>query len=101
MPNLKSGFKRMQTSAENRDRNRAGRSLVGSMRAKFFAVVESGNKDEAMKLFREYCSVVDKTAKRGIIKANNASNKKAQASRKLASLAVPAAPAKAEAPKAK
>jgi small subunit ribosomal protein S20 len=94
MPNLKSGFKRMKTSAANRERNRSGKGEVATVRAQFLQVVASGNKESAMKLFRQYCSVVDTAAKRGIIKANNASRCKSRAAAKLVGLGA-AAPVEA------
>ena len=84
MPNLKSGFKRMQTSAVSRLRNRSEKTLILSVRRAFLAAVEGKDKDKVMAAFREYGSVLDKAAKKGIIKQNNADRKKSRAAAMLA-----------------
>jgi len=86
MPNIKSAAKRVRTSAKSRLRNRAGKSDVSAVRRKLLEVIEAGNKEAAAKLYSAYSSELDKAAKKGIIKANNASRKKSRLAIRLAKL---------------
>lgn len=87
MPNIKSAAKRVLTSAKSRLRNRAGKSDVSASRRKLLEAIEAGNKDVAVKLYSAYSSDLDKTAKKGIIKANNADRKKSRLALRLAKMA--------------
>jgi small subunit ribosomal protein S20 len=87
MPNIKSAAKRVRTSAKSRLRNRAGKSDVSASRRKLLEAIEAGNKEMATKLYSSYSSELDKTAKKGIIKANNASRKKSRLAIRLAKMA--------------
>ena len=82
----KSAQKRDRQAKANQARNRAGKSRVLTARKKVLAAVESGNKDEATKAFSSYTSVLDKTAKKGIIAKNNASRKKSRMSARIAKM---------------
>lgn len=86
MPNLKSAFKRMKTSADKRARNRSVKSSVNTIRRKFFDAVASGDKAAAEKCCQDFFSSLDKAAKKGILKANNASRRKSRAAAQLASM---------------
>ena len=86
MPNIMSAKKRMKTSAIAQKRNRAAKSEVSSLKVKFLQVVTGGDKVEASKLFSEYCSLLDRSVKRGILKANTVDRKKARAAKKLAAI---------------
>jgi len=79
MPNTKSAVKSVRTSAVDRQRNKIAKTTLLTSKRKFMSAIEAKTKDEAMTTFRAYCSVLDKTAKKGIIKANNASRKKQRA----------------------
>ena len=87
MPNIKSAAKRAAQSQEQRLRNRATRSVIASERRTFFEAVEAKDKDKAMKEFKAFCALLDKSSKRGIIKKNNADRRKARAAHQLAKLA--------------
>lgn len=78
MANIKSAIKRAKQAATNRLRNRASKSVILDSRKKVLAAITSGKKDEALKLFSVYTSVLDKAAKKNIIKKNNASRKKSR-----------------------
>lgn len=84
MPNIISAAKRARQSLRLREANRNVKTLVLTSKRKFMAAVEAKEKDKLMDLFRAYCSVLDKAAKKDIIKANNASRKKERAARWLA-----------------
>ncbi len=79
MPNIKSAKKRVKQSAVNEVRNRSERSRVTTARRKFTGAIESGDSSAMEESYREFCSVVDKAAKHGIIKKNTADRKKGRA----------------------
>ncbi len=87
MPNIKSAKKRMRTSAKSQERNRAVKTRVTSTRRKVMDAVVAGDKTKGEAAFRAYCSVLDKAAKVGTIKKNNASRRKSRAAARLASIA--------------
>ena len=87
MPNIESARKRVRQSAKRNTRNRSARSVVFSNRKGLLEAIEAGNKAEALKLFTVYSSTLDKSVKKGIIKANNASRKKSRIQVRLNALA--------------
>lgn len=86
MPTSKSATKRMHQAERRRLANRAGRSRLTVWHKKFDATVAAKDKAKAVELFREYCSFLDKAAKTGLIKRNNADRHKSRAARKLGAM---------------
>jgi small subunit ribosomal protein S20 len=86
MAKIKSAIKRAKQAAVSQARNKAGKSRCLTARKKVLAAIESGNKEEAEKAFSAYTSVLDKTAKKGIIAKNNANRKKARMAANVAKL---------------
>lgn len=86
MPNIKSAGKRAKQAEVRRSKNRSAKSLVATKRRLFLAAVETKDKDKAMAGFKVFCSTLDKSAKRGIIKKNAADRSKARASAMLAKM---------------
>ena len=82
----KSAAKRARQYKVRRLSNRGERSLVMTARRRFFDAAEGGDKDKALQEFRVYCSILDKAAKKGGIKANNASRRKSRAAARLAAI---------------
>ena len=87
MPNIKSAGKRAKQALERRQRNRSTRAAIASERRTFFEAIAAKDKDKAFKLFKEYCSLLDKSAKRGIITANTADRRKGRAAGQIAKIA--------------
>ena len=87
MPNIESARKRVRQSAKRNKRNRSAKSTVSSSRKELLDAIEAGNKSEAVKLFDAYSSTLDKSVKKGILKANNASRKKSRIQVRLNALA--------------
>lgn len=87
MPNIESAAKRMRQAAILREKNRAVKSALLKMKRKFNETVEGGDRAAAMEQFSAFASALDKAAKKGVIKANNASRRKSRASARLATLA--------------
>ena len=86
MPNIKSAKKRMKTSDQNRVANKAVKTRIASTRRKFIETTATGEKAASEAHFREFCSALDKAAKKGVIKANNASRRKSRAAAHLAAM---------------
>ena len=95
MPNIKSAMKRARTSEVARQRNRSVKTRVATARRGVFTECDARDAEKATQAFRGYCSVLDKAAKRGIVKKNTAIRRKRRAAAKLAAAAKPAAPAQA------
>ena len=87
MPNTNSAVKRMRKSAISRERNKAIRSEITSVRREAQEVLGGKEADAAKKVFSRYCSVLDKAAKRGVIGKNTAIRRKRRASQRLAKVA--------------
>jgi small subunit ribosomal protein S20 len=87
MPNIESARKRARQALKRNASNRAVRSAVGSLRAEALAAIEAGNKAAAEKACAAYASELDKAAKKGVIKANNASRKKSRLALQVKKLA--------------
>jgi len=86
MPTLKSAAKRMRTSARARVSNLLIATHIRNTRRALFEALDARKADRGDALFREYCALLDKSAKKGAIKKNTAIRRKARASNKLRAL---------------
>lgn len=84
MAHTKSAAKRAKTSIQRRNVNRSVKSLIAGVRKNFLAAVASGDKAKIEEAHREFASVLDRAARKGIIGKNNASRRKARAAKHLA-----------------
>jgi len=87
MPNLPSAWKRMRTAAKAHAKNKAVRSAISTMRRSLFEAVAAKDKDKANAALRKYSSVLDKAAKKGVIKKQKAVRRKQRAATLVAKLA--------------
>jgi small subunit ribosomal protein S20 len=87
MPNIKSAAKRAGQAEVRRLRNRSAKSSIATAKRVFLAAVESKDKKNAMDKFKALCSILDKSAKRGIITKNTADRGKARASAAITKMA--------------
>jgi len=87
MPNIESARKRMRTSEKARARNTAIRSAITTARRSFLELLAAKDKEKINAAFREYCSVLDKAAKKGVIKKQKAVRRKRRAAAKIALMA--------------
>jgi small subunit ribosomal protein S20 len=69
-----------------KSRNLRNRQYKSQMKTAIRRVDEAQNKDEAMKLFTEAVSVIDKVAQKGIIHKNAAANKKSRLAKRVNAL---------------
>ncbi|MBR4767884.1 MAG: 30S ribosomal protein S20 [Lachnospiraceae bacterium] len=75
MANIKSAKKRVLVSNERAARNKAVKSEVKTYVKKVYAAIESGDKAEAEKAFRDAEVKLTKAATKGVLHKNTASRK--------------------------
>lgn len=80
MATHKSAKKRIRTNERKRLVNQRGTSKIKTTVKK---VLDTNNKEEAEKLYKEAVSVLDKSTLKGLIKKNTASRKKSRLTRHL------------------
>lgn len=89
MPNIKSAKKRLIQNERSRKINSAYKSRVRTSRRKFLAAIEEKNVETAQTTYADFCSALDKAAKRGVIKKNTAIRSKRRGAEKVRSLEQP------------
>lgn len=81
MPITKSAKKALRGSKNKKAMNDRNKKLVKESIKKIEKLVKDKKPDEAKKLLSKAYSAIDKAAKKGVIKKNNASRKKSRLSR--------------------
>lgn len=76
MANIASARKRARTAEKSRQHNVAIRSRLRTYIKNVVKAIEAGNKEEAQKLFQASVSVIDTSARKGIIHMNKAARHK-------------------------
>ena len=87
MPTTKSAKKRMKTSQKKQIRNTRTKDKTKSTRKELYKLITGGDKEKSAQKFKEYCSVIDKATKNGVLKANTADRKKSKAAARLRKMA--------------
>lgn len=87
MPHSVSAMKRVRQNAKARFRNQSEKAKIATIRRKLFAAFTAKDAESARKLYPEYCSVLDKAAKRGIIAKNTAVRRKRRSAHWLMQIA--------------
>ncbi len=85
MPNIKSAIKRMRQNEIRRMRNRSRLSEMRTAVKRFRRLVADGQLDEARAALPSVYSVIDRTARHGVIHRNTAARSKSRLSKHLAS----------------
>ena len=78
MPIIKSAKKALRTSKRKRVYNVRRQNTMSDVTKKLEKLVKAGQKAEAVALMPKAYQAIDKAAKRGVIKKNTASRKKAR-----------------------
>ena len=86
MPNIQSAVKRMRTSEKARLRNKAINSAINTARRHLLEALAVKDREKSGLAFAAYCSVLDKAAKKGVIKKQKAVRRKRRAAAKLSHL---------------
>ena len=83
MPIIKSAIKRVEVNERQKQENRGPKSQLANALKKYRALLSAGSVEEAEKMLPELVSLVDVSAKKGIITKDNADRKKARLSTAL------------------
>ena len=83
MPNIKSAVKRVKVIEKKTLRNNMVKSAYKTAVKKFESAIESGNMEEATKLFSEATKKIDQACTKGVIVKNTAARKKSNLAKKL------------------
>ena len=83
MPNIKSAVKRVKVIEKKTLRNNMIKSAYKTAVKKFESALESGNIEEATKLFSEATKKIDQACTKGVIVKNTAVRKKSNLAKKL------------------
>ena len=86
MPNIKSAKKRVKVISTKTLQNKMFKSQLKTTVKKFYAAVESGNKEEAKAAYLAAVKKIDQASARGLVHKNNAAHKKSSIAGKLNSL---------------
>jgi small subunit ribosomal protein S20 len=86
MPNIKSQWKRMRKSEDQRVRNKGVKSALKTDIKKFETAQEAGDVEAARESFQVASRSLDKAASKGVIHKNKAANKKSRMSKSLAGM---------------
>ena len=84
MPNIKSVTKDVIRSRQRRERNNAAKSRMKTFVRKASLAIRAGDVAEITKTLSETISVIDRTAKRGIIHKNAAARRKSRLMKRAA-----------------
>ncbi len=77
MPIIKSAIKRVEVNERQQQENRGPKSQLANALRKYRATLSAGKVEEAEKFLPELVSLVDVSARKGIITKDNANRKKA------------------------
>ncbi|HUW17614.1 MAG TPA: 30S ribosomal protein S20 [Actinomycetes bacterium] len=86
MANIKSQIKRNRQNDKAHERNKAVKSAFKTSIRKFREAADAGDQPQAETLMREASRELDKAVSKGVIHSNQAANKKARMTKRLASL---------------
>lgn len=75
VPIIKSAIKRVSVNNRQKEENRGPKSALATQIKKFRALVSANKLEEAEKFLPEVVSIIDKSAKKGIITKENASRR--------------------------
>lgn len=78
MPNIKSAKKRVLVAQTKTLRNQMIKSALKTYIKKFEALVEAGNREEAVKVFNLTVKKIDQAMAKGILKKNTAARRKSK-----------------------
>lgn len=90
MPNLKSAKKRLRQAEVRTLVNSSRKSRVRTAYRKFTDTLKTGDLTSSKAAYSGFCSALDKAAKAGVLKKNNAVRRKARAASKIRALEVQA-----------
>ena len=91
MPNTKSAKKRLRTSLERRDQNRAVKSALRTQMRKVREAAQAGDVEKAQAELKVACQRLDQAAAKGVIHLNAASRRKSRLTARVKAAQTPQA----------
>lgn len=86
MPKIKSAIKRVEIAERNRNRNKAWKSSVRTVRNQVVEAVDAASAPSAQKALQNAYRVIDKAVTKGILHKNAAARKKSRLAIKVREL---------------
>ena len=86
MPNIKSAKKRVLVIEKKNAVNKNNKTEVKTAIKKLTALIDSGNYEEAVKLYPETASLIDASVAKGVYHKNTAANKKSGLAKRINAL---------------
>lgn len=86
MPNIKSAKKRVLINEKKNLVNKNNKSEVKTAIRRLNEVIDSGNYEEAVKLYPATASIIDSSVSKGVYHKNTAANKKSGLQKRINSL---------------
>ena len=86
MANIKGGEKRARQALKRRAKNRAERHRMNTIKRKLLEAVAANDKAKSKEIFSQFCSVLDKAQKHGVLLANSVNRSKSRACARVASI---------------
>ncbi|PIR05325.1 30S ribosomal protein S20 [Candidatus Kuenenbacteria bacterium CG11_big_fil_rev_8_21_14_0_20_37_9] len=83
MPQLKSSAKRLRQSKKHAARNKKVKDGLGYLFYQFKKSIGENDKQKSSELSRKLIKAIDKAARKGVLKKNNAARKKSRLMKKL------------------
>ena len=87
MANSAQARKRVRQAERHRQRNAAQRSTFRTAIKKFLKAVQAGDQSAAAETYKAAVSIIDRTARKGLIHANKAARHKSRLNARLKALA--------------
>ena len=78
MPNIKAEEKSLRQNVKRRARNRLNILPIRTLNKEIVTAYEAKDKEKAEKLYSEYVVLIDKSARKGIVKKTSAARKKSR-----------------------
>ncbi len=86
MPNIKSAKKRVLVNTKKNSQNKSNKSEVKTAIKKLNEVIDAGNYEEAVELYKQTESIIDSAVSKGIYHKNTAANKKSGLAKRINAL---------------
>ncbi|HAS83334.1 MAG TPA: 30S ribosomal protein S20 [Verrucomicrobia bacterium] len=86
MPNIKSAEKRQRQAIASTLQNKSKKTRIATAKRDLEDAIQNGDTTKAQTAYSTFCSTLDKGAKAGVIKANNADRRKSRAAKAMTKL---------------
>mgnify|MGYP000633941361 CR=1 FL=1 len=88
MPHTLSAAKRARQAEKRRLANKAVKTKIKNIRRSLFEAIQAKDKNKAEELLKQYSSVLDRAARKGVIGKNTSARRKSRAALQIAKISV-------------